>query len=57
MIAKYGVWVFIGIPMLCYAAQAIWVYLPQGRIGMALAMFGYVLANIGIIIDTLKGQL
>lgn len=43
---------FIGVPMLCYAAQGATVYLPAGRIGMSLAMLGYCIANVGIIMDT-----
>lgn len=51
LIDKYGVFVFVGIPMLCYAAQGCLVYLKAGRYGMAVAMFGYVAANVGIIMD------
>ncbi len=51
LIEKYGVYLFVGIPMVCYALQGCLVYLKAGRIGMAVAMFGYVLANVGIIMD------
>ncbi len=51
LIEKFGVYLFVGIPMVCYAAQGFLVYLKAGRVGMALAMFGYVVANVGIILD------
>jgi hypothetical protein len=42
---------FMGIPMLMYSLQGWLVYYQGGRYGMALAMFGYSLANIGLILD------
>jgi hypothetical protein len=51
LIDKFGVYLFVGVPMLCYAAQGVLVYMKQGRYGMAMAMFGYVAANVGIIMD------
>jgi uncharacterized protein (DUF169 family) len=41
---------FLSIPMLMYAAQA-YTYYSGGRIGMALAMIGYTIGNIGLIMD------
>lgn len=43
--------VFMALPMLCYAMQGGFVYLARGRVGMAIAMFGYCAANVGIIMD------
>jgi hypothetical protein len=51
LIDKFGVYLFVGIPMLCYAAQGALVYFREGRYGMALAMAGYCVANVGIIMD------
>ena len=42
---------FMGVPMLMYSLQGWLVYYRGGRMGMALAMFGYALANIGLILD------
>jgi hypothetical protein len=43
--------VFLGIPLLCYLAQGVFVYASSGRVGMCLAMLAYALANVGLIID------
>lgn len=42
---------FLGIPLLMYVLQGAVVYLAAGRYGMALAMFAYALANVGLIMD------
>jgi uncharacterized protein (DUF169 family) len=42
---------FLSIPMLMYAAQA-YTYYSGGRVGMALAMIGYTIGNIGLIMDS-----
>lgn len=44
-------YLFVGVPTLCYLAQAIGVYWQQGRYGMALALFSYAQANVGLILD------
>lgn len=44
---------FIGIPMVLYSVQGWMVYYRGGRMGMALTMFGYSLANIGLIMDAM----
>jgi hypothetical protein len=44
-------WIWIGIPTLCYAVQAIKNYWGLNRLGMCLAFTGYCIANIGLIID------
>jgi hypothetical protein len=43
--------VLLGIPMLMYVLQGATDYLTQGRYGMALCMFAYALANVGLILD------
>lgn len=47
---KSGV-IFLGIPLCLYVAQGAIGYLSEGRHGMALAMFAYALANVGLILD------
>lgn len=42
---------FLGIPMVMYVLQGAVVYASVGRYGMALAMFAYALANVGLILD------
>lgn len=37
--------------MMLYALQSVQFAVQQGRYGMALAMFAYALANIGLILD------
>jgi hypothetical protein len=37
--------------MLMYVMQGGMVYLKAGRYGMALCMFAYALANVGLILD------
>ncbi len=44
-------WVWLGIPGICYAVQAIRYYYNLHRIGMCMAFLGYTFANIGLIID------
>ena len=43
--------IFLGIPLLMYVLQGAVVYLQAGRYGMALTMFAYALANVGLILD------
>ena len=43
--------IFLGVPLLMYVAQGIFVYIEQGRYGMALTMFAYAAANIGLVLD------
>jgi len=45
---------FLGVPLLCYLAQALVVYAPAGRWGMCLALCAYALANVGLILDAGK---
>jgi hypothetical protein len=42
---------FLGIPLLMYILQGAVVYCAAGRYGMALCMFAYALANVGLILD------
>lgn len=42
---------FLGIPLVMYVLQGAFVYLAEGRCGMALAMFAYALGNTGLILD------
>lgn len=43
---------FLGIPMVMYLAQSADYVLVRGRVGMSLAMFGYAIGNVGLILDT-----
>ena len=43
---------FLGLPLLLYLCQAVFVYLQQGRYGMALALYSYAQANVGLILDS-----
>lgn len=43
--------ILLGIPAVCYAAQAFNYLISQGRVGMALCFAGYVVANIGLVMD------
>lgn len=43
--------VFLGVPLLMYVLQGVVVYIKAGRYGMALCMFAYALANVGLILD------
>lgn len=43
--------VFLGIPLLLYVLQGATVYWSAGRYGMALCMFAYATANVGLILD------
>ena len=47
-------YVFLGVPLLMYLAQAIFVYAQQGRYGMALCFLGYGIANAGLIWDSMR---
>lgn len=47
---KSGV-IFLGIPLLMYVMQGLVGYVAEHRYGMALAMFAYALANVGLIMD------
>lgn len=42
---------YLGIPLLMYVLQGALVYLSAGRYGMALCMFAYALANVGLMLD------
>ena len=42
---------YLAIPLGCYVLQGALIYLRVGRYGMALCMFAYALANIGLIMD------
>jgi len=46
------VYIFLGIPMLLYVAQAAQYALSQGKYGLALAFVAYALANVGFILDS-----
>lgn len=50
-LTQYGIYLFVGMPMLAYIAQGTIVYAAQGRYGMCLAMLAYALANVGLILD------
>jgi hypothetical protein len=43
--------IYMGVPMLMYALQGAIVYAQAGRYGMALTMFAYSAANVGLILD------
>jgi hypothetical protein len=43
--------VFLGVPLLMYVLQGAFVYYVAGRYGMALCMFAYALANVGLLLD------
>ena len=43
--------VFLGVPLVMYLLQAFVVYYAAGRYGMALCLFAYSLANVGMILD------
>jgi hypothetical protein len=47
---KSGV-IYLGIPLVMYVLQGATGYLSEQRYGMALAMFAYALANVGLILD------
>lgn len=51
MKSETAAFVFLGVPLLMYVMQGVLVYLKAGRYGMALAMFAYALANVGLILD------
>lgn len=42
---------YLGLPMLCYLAQSADYVFMAGRIGMGLAMAGYSIGNVGLILD------
>lgn len=42
---------FFGVPLLMYVLQGALVYMAVGRYGMALCVFAYALANVGLILD------
>lgn len=46
--------IFLGIPLLMYLGQGWGFYFPRRRIGMAIAMTGYAIGNIGLIIDAIE---
>jgi hypothetical protein len=50
---NWQTYLFMGIPMLMYLAQAFVVYYAQGRYGMCLCLTAYSLANVGLILDAL----
>jgi hypothetical protein len=43
--------IFLGVPLLMYVLQGATDYLVQGRYGMAVCMFAYAAANVGLIMD------
>lgn len=47
----FNPWVMLGIPAMLYAVQSMRYYFGMRRIGMCIAFAGYVLGNIGFIID------
>ena len=50
-VATYGSVLFLGLPLLCYLAQAFLVYRPYGRVGLQMMMWGYAFALIGQFVD------
>jgi hypothetical protein len=50
-------WVWIGIPTIFYAVQSMRYYFALHRIGMMLTFMGYVIGNIGLIIDEYEQKL
>lgn len=42
---------FMGVPLVMYLGQSVFVYLAAGRYGMALTLFAYAVANVGLILD------
>jgi len=49
-------WILIGVPTVMYALQAMNYYWNLRRVGMCLTFFGYCIANIGLIIDSVEMQ-
>lgn len=47
-------YIFLGVPLLMYLGQGWFFYFPRKRIGMAIAMTGYAIGNIGLIIDAME---
>lgn len=43
--------IFLGVPLLMYVLQGVVVYIAAGRYGMALCMFAYAAANVGLVLD------
>lgn len=43
--------VLIGVPLIMYLGQAAEYYFAAGRVGMAVAMLGYALGNVGLLLD------
>lgn len=43
--------IFLGVPLLMYVLQGVLVYYAAGRYGMALCMFAYATANVGLVLD------
>jgi hypothetical protein len=50
--ARYGAIAFLGVPLVCYLAQAFLVYRPVNRVGMTMMMVGYAFALVGQYLDT-----
>lgn len=48
----YGAPLFLGLPLICYMAQALLVYRPQHRYGMALMFVAYAIALAGSYMDS-----
>lgn len=46
--------IFLGFPLLMYLGQGWAFYFPRGRVGMAVAMTGYAIGNVGLIIDAFE---
>lgn len=51
MNGKLAAVILLAVPALCYAAQAVNYYISQGRVGMAITFGGYVIANVGLVMD------
>lgn len=49
---KHASLFFLGVPLLMYVGQSVFVYLKAGRYGLALCMFAYACANVGLILDS-----
>lgn len=50
-------WLWVGIPTLLYAVQSMRMYWALKRVGMCMVFAGYVIANIGLIIDEYEQRL
>ena len=51
MSTTWATFVFMGVPTLMYLCQAVFVHWQQGKYGMAVALFSYAQANVGLMMN------